>query len=215
MAEDLFKTQYDLTKKSKLLKFYESNKILIYSLAFALIILFASFSFYFEFKERKKISMSENYLQAKIYLEKKNKEKAIETLKNLIYEDDSTYSTLSLFLIINQNLLSDNKEISDLFDHILKNNDFTKEVRNLLIYKKALFDSNFVDESDLLKSINPLLNKKTLWQPHALLLLGDYFMSKGEYIKAIEFYQKIFSINNLHPDIYNQARTQLTIISNE
>ena len=49
MAEDLFKTQYDLTKKSKLLKFYESNKILIYSLAFALIILFASFSFYFEF----------------------------------------------------------------------------------------------------------------------------------------------------------------------
>ena len=77
MAEDLFKTQYDLTKKSKLLKFYESNKILIYSLAFALIILFASFSFYFEFKERKKISMSENYLQAKIYLEKKNKEKAI------------------------------------------------------------------------------------------------------------------------------------------
>ena len=215
MAEDLFKTQYDLTKKSKLLKFYESNKILIYSLAFALIILFASFSFYFEFKERKKISMSENYLQAKIYLEKKNKEKAIETLKNLIYEDDSTYSTLSLFLIINQNLLSDNKEISDLFDHILKNNDFTEEVRNLLIYKKALFDSNFVDESDLLKSINPLLNKKTLWQPHALLLLGDYFMSKGEYIKAIEFYQKIFSINNLHPDIYNQARTQLTIISNE
>ena len=118
-------------------------------------------------------------------------------------------------LIINQNLLSDNKEISDLFDHILKNNDFTEEVRNLLIYKKALFDSNFVDESDLLKSINPLLNKKTLWQPHALLLLGDYFMSKGEYIKAIEFYQKIFSINNLHPDIYNQARTQLTIISNE
>ena len=120
-----------------------------------------------------------------------------------------------LIIYINQNLLSDNKEISDLFDHILKNNDFTEEVRNLLIYKKALFDSNFVDESDLLKSINPLLNKKTLWQPHALLLLGDYFMSKGEYIKAIEFYQKIFSINNLHPDIYNQARTQLTIISNE
>ena len=39
--------------------------------------------------------------------------------------------------------------------------------------------------------------------------------SKGENIKAIEFYQKIFTMNNLHKDLYNHARSQLTIISNE
>ena len=31
MPENLFETQYDLTKKSKLRVFYESNKILLYS----------------------------------------------------------------------------------------------------------------------------------------------------------------------------------------
>ena len=215
MAENLFKAQYDVTKKSKLNKFYESNKILIFSFIFILIILFGSFNFYLQSKENKKILLSENYLQAKIYLESGDRNKAISTLKEVIFANDPTYSTLCLFLIMNQNLITDYKELSDLFDHLLTNNKFSKEVRNLLIYKKALLNSNFVNESEMLMSIKPLLNTETFWKPHGLLLLGDYFVSKGEYIKAIEFYQKIFTINNLHMNLYDHARFQLAIISNE
>ena len=215
MAENVFKAQYDVTKKSKLNKFYESNKILIFSFIFILIILFGSFNFYLESKEKKKILLSENYLQAKIYLESGDRNKAISTLKGVIFANDPTYSTLSLFLIMNQNLITDYKELSDLFDHLLTNNKFSKEVRNLLIYKKVLFNSDFFNESELLESIRPLLDTETLWKPHALLLLGDYFVSKKEYIKAIEFYQEIFTINNLHQDLYNHAASQLAIISNE
>ena len=215
MAENLFEAQYDVTKKSKLKKFYESNKILIFSFIFILIILFGSFNFYLESKEKKKILLSENYLQAKIYLERGNNSEAINILKEIIIANDPTYSTLCLFLIMNQNLITDYKELSTLFDHILANNKFPKEVRNLLIYKKALFNSNFVNESEFLESIRPLLNTETIWKPHTLLLLGDYFFSKGEYIKAIEFYQKIFTIKNLQKDFYNHARSQLSIISNE
>ena len=215
MAENLFKAQYDVTKKSKLNKFYESNKILIFSFIFILIILFGSFNFYLESKEKKKILLAENYLQAKIYLENGDRNKAISTLKEVIFANDPTYSTLCLFLIMNQNLITDYKELSDLFDHLLTNNKFSKEVRNLLIYKKALFNSDFFNESELLESIRPLLDTETLWKPHALLLLGDYFVSKREYIKAIEFYQEIFTINNLHQDLYNHAISQLAIISNE
>ena len=102
-----------------------------------------------------------------------------------------------------------------MYDHLLENNKFEKELRNLLIYKKALFISNSIIESELLETIKPLLNTDTLWKPHALLLLGDYFMSKGENIKAIEFYQQILSINNLHKDLYNQAKSQLVIITYE
>ena len=98
---------------------------------------------------------------------------------------------------------------------ILENNNFEKEVRNLLIYKKALFNSNFITESELLEDIKPLLNSETLWKPHALLLLGDYFASKGEYLKAREFYIQILSINNLQKDIYDQAISQLAFITNE
>ena len=213
MAENFFEAQYDVTKKSKIKKFYESNKILIFSSILILIISFGSLSFYLESKESKKILLSENYIQAKFYLENGNKSEALNTLKKVIFANDSTYSTLSFFLILNQNLISDYKEISILYDHLLENNKFEKELRNLLIYKKALFISNSIIESELLETIKPLLNTDTLWKPHALLLLGDYFMSKGENIKAIEFYQQILSINNLHKDLYNQAKSQLVIIT--
>ena len=215
MAENFFEAQYDVTKKSKIKKFYESNKILIFSSILILIISFGSLSFYLESKESKKILLSENYVQAKFYLENGNKSEALNTLKKVIFANDSTYSTLSFFLILNQNLIRDYKEISALYDHLLENNNFEKELRNLLIYKKSLFSSNSVSETELLETIKPLLNTDTLWKPHALLLLGDYFMSKGENIKAREFYQQILSMNNLHKDLYDQAKSQLVIINHE
>ena len=215
MTENLFEAQYDLTKKSKLKKFYESYKIFIFSFIAILVILYGSFSFYLVNKEKEKILLSENYLQAKIYLGEGDKNKAMNLLKEVIFANDPTYSSLSLFLIMNQNLITDYKELSNLFDHLLENNKFSIEVRNLLIYKKALLNSNFVDESELLESIRPLLNTETLWKPHGLLLLGDYFVSKGEYIKAKEFYQKIFTIKNLQKDFYYYASSQLALIANE
>ena len=215
MTENLFEAQYDLTKKSKLKKFYESYKIFIFSFIAILVILYGSFSFYLVNKEKEKILLSENYLQAKIYLGEGDKNKAMNLLKEVIFANDPTYSSLSLFLIMNKNLITDYKELSNLFDHLLEKNKFSREVRNLLIYKKALLNSNFVDESELLESIRPLLNTETLWKPHGLILLGDYFLSKGEYIKAKEFYQKIFTIKNLQKDFYYYASSQLALIANE
>ena len=198
MTENFTQAQYDVTKKSKLRIFYESNKILIYSFIFILIVFFVSFSFYLENKEKKKILLSESYIQAKIYLEEGKKNKARDLLKNVILANDPTYSTLCFFLIMNQNLITDTKELSGIFDHLLSKNKYPKEIENLLIYKKALLNSNFVNESDLIESLKPLLNAETVWKPHGLLLLGDYFLSKGEHVKANEFYQKIFPIKNLH-----------------
>ena len=215
MAENFFKTQYDITTRSRIKKFYESNKIFIFSSILIIIILIVSSSLYLESKERKKILLSENYIQAKFYLDNGNKYEALNTLKEVIFANDPVYSTLSLFLILNHNLIVDYKEISLLFDHLLENNKFEKELRNLLIYKKALFNSNFVSESELLETIKPLLNTDSLWKAHGLKLLGDYFMSKGENIKAIEFYQQILSINNLHKDLYDQARSQLVAIAHD
>ena len=112
MNENLFETQYDLTKKSKLKKFYESYKIFIFSFIAILVIFYGSFSFYLVSKEKKKILLSENYLQAKIYLEGGDKNKAMNLLKQVIFANDPTYSTLCFFLIVNQNLITDYKELS-------------------------------------------------------------------------------------------------------
>ncbi len=215
MNENLFETQYDVTKKSKLKKFYEVNKILIFSVILILIIAIASVSFYSETKEKKKILLSDNYLTAKVYLENGDRNKVKNILKTIIFANDSTYSTLSLFLILNENLIVDQGELSNLFDHVLENNKFEKEVKNLIIFKKALFQSNFVSELELLDAVKPLINTETVWKPHALLLLGDYFASKKEYLKAKEFYVQILSLKNLHKELYNHARSQLIFITND
>jgi len=214
MTENLFEAKYDITKKSKLKRFYESNKVLIFSSIFILTILLGSFSFYLENKEKKRIMLSENYVQARIYLENGNKSKAVSILKKVIFANDPTYSTLCFFLILNRNLVTDYNELLVLFDHLMDNNKFEKEIRNLLIYKKSLLNSNFINESKFLDDIKPLLNNETLWKPHALLLIGDYFVSKREYIKAKEFYTQIFLIKDLQKDFYDQARSKLIFITN-
>ena len=215
MKENLFEARYDVTKKSKLKKFYESNKILIFSTILVLILALASVSFYSEFKEKKKTLLADNYIEAKVYLENGDKIIAKDILKIIIFANNSTYSTLSLFLILNENLIVDREELLRLFNHVLENNKFEKEVQNLIIFKKALFQSNFVSELELLEATKPLINNETLWKPHALLLLGNYFVSKKEYLKAKEFYTQILSLRGLHKELYEQARSQLVFIAND
>ena len=65
MNENLFEAQYDVTKKSKLKKFYETNKILIFSTILILVITIVSISYYLEIKEKKKILLAESYIEAK------------------------------------------------------------------------------------------------------------------------------------------------------
>ena len=215
MNENLIEAQYDVTKKSKLKKFYEANKILIFLAVLIIIIAGASVSFYLEAKEKKNIYLSDNYLTAKVYLKNGDRNKAKSVLKTVIFANNSTYSTLSLFLILNENLITDQEELSYLFNHVLENNKFEKEIKNLIIFKKALFQSNFVSELELLEAVKPLINTDTIWKPHALLLLGDFFASKKEYVKAKEFYMQILSLKNLHKELYNQARSQLIFITHD
>jgi len=215
MNENLFEAQYDVSKKSKFRKFYESNKLLIFSTISIFLILVVILSFYFQNIEKKKTFLSDNYIEAVVLLDKENNNKAKDLLKEIIFANNSTYSTLALFLLLNENLITDERELSKLFDHLLTNNKFDKEIKNLIIFKKAILQSDFVNEQELLETLNPLLNEETLWKPHALLLLGDYFSSKNEYIKAKEFYTKILSLKDLNRELYNQARSRLILIAND
>ena len=215
MTDKIIDTQYDITKKSRFRKFYESNKVSIFSFILILLISFGSFSYYLTIKENKKIQLSENYIKAKIYLENGKEKEATDLLKSVVFSNDSTYSTLSFFIIINQKLITDNKEILVLYNHLIENNNFDEEIKNLLIYKKALFKSKFVDEFELLSDLKPLLNNNSLWEPHALILIGDYFVSKKQKIKAKEFYIKVLSIKNLENNLYSYVSSQLISITNE
>ena len=215
MNENLFEAQYEVTKKSKIKKFYESNKNLIFSFILILIISLASITYYYNSQEKKKILLSEKFVGAKIYLENDKRSEATDLLKSVINANDATYSTLSLFLLVNQNLITDYDEISILFNQLVENNSFKDEIKDLLIYKKTLLDLNHLNESEILEQIKPLFDKKSIWKSQALLLMGDYYFSNKEYLKAKEFYIKIFSVKNLQKDIYDRAKFQLASINNE
>ena len=120
---------------------------------------------------------------------------------------------MSLFLILNKNLIDDKEELYNLFDFILKNKKFDDEIKNLILFKKALFQSNFSTELELLKIVKPILNSDSLWRPYVLLLLGDYFTSKKEYKKAKDFYMQILTIRNLQKELYDHANLQLASIN--
>jgi len=215
MAENMFQINYDVTKKSKLQKFYDDKKVYIYTISITIILIIFLSTFYADKKVKKREDLSQRYVQAKIYLENENNIEAIDILKKIIFSDDPTYSSLSLFLIIDNNLISNNEDVSLLFDHILKNNKFNSEIRNLIIYKKALFNSNYVSEFKILEDTKPLMKEKNLWKPQALYLLGNYYAYNNQYIKASEFFAEILSIPNLPKDFYDQARSQLLVISSE
>ena len=215
MNENLFEAQYDVTKKSKFRRLYDANKLLIFSTLFVLIIASISFSFYTVSREKKQILLADNYMVAIFYLQNNERDKGRKILKEIILANNRTYSTLSLFLILDEDLVDDQREISNLFDHLLANNKFEQEVKNLIIFKKTLFLSNFANELEMVENAKQLINTNTLWKPHALLLLGDYFSSKQQYLKAKEFYVQILSLQNLNMELYEQARSQLLLITND
>ena len=63
MNENLFQAQYDLTKKSKLKKFYDEKKYLILSTLSICIFVIIFLGIYIENKEKKKINLGNNYIQ--------------------------------------------------------------------------------------------------------------------------------------------------------
>ena len=215
MDQNSFQTQYNVTKKSKIRDFYDKNKFIIFSSIIILVIIFVSANFYFLSKEKTKRLLADNYVEAKIYLRNGEENKAKKILKEIIIANDFTYSTLSLFLISNENLITDQDELIAMFDHVLKNNKFESELKNLIIFKKVLVQSISANESEIIKTLKPIINGESVWKPHALLLLGDYYVSKKQYLKAKEFYAKIMTLRGLNDDLYKQAKLKLIAISND
>ena len=215
MDEKIIQTEYNVSGKSRILRFYESNKKIIYfSLSFVVVFII-SIGIYLNFKEKNRILLSENYIQAKVFIEIGEKEKAREVLEKIIKSNDSTYSLLSLYLMQKQNLILNDQELSDLYQYLLKEIKFSKEEKDLLIFKKALVDSSLVNEDELIKSLSPLISSDSVWKPHALLFIGDYFFEKNEFFKAKEFYLKILNLKNLNDEIYSEAQSQLSLIAND
>ncbi len=79
----------------------------------------------------------------------------------------------------------------------------------MIIYKKALYNADNVQEGDLLNMLNPLINSKSVWKSHSLYLIAEYFYANNQKQKAKEFYNQIISLENPNLDIQLQAEKRL------
>ena len=68
-----------------------------------------------------------------------------------------------------------------------------KEIKNLNIYKKALYNADTSSENELLEILNPVIKSKSVWKSHALYLMAEYFYSKNEKQKSKEFFNQIIN----------------------
>ena len=138
-----------------------------------------------------------------------NKFDAEKKLTEIIKKRDSTYSPLALYFLIDNKIIKDKKKLNQLFDIIIIEIKLETEIKNLLIYKKALFNSDLESENNLLKILNPIISTESIWKPHALYLMAEYFYSKNEKQKAKEFFNKILLLNNVNQDIQLKSKNRL------
>ena len=197
------------TRNEKIKNFFIHNKKKIISgLGFFFILLISYFAFG-EYQDRKKIKISESFNTITINYSENNKQQTAKDLIKIINKKNSTYSPLSLYFIIDNKLISEKNTINELFDVIIEETSLDKEIKNLNIYKKALYNANDSNENDLLNILNPVIKSESVWKSHALYLMAEFFYSKNEMQKSKEFFNQIVNLENANEEIKLEAQKRL------
>tara|TARA_B110000858_G_scaffold121047_1_gene138156 strand:- start:230 stop:874 length:645 start_codon:yes stop_codon:yes gene_type:complete len=197
------------TRNEKVKNFFINNKKnLVVGTSIFLILVIGYFSFD-TFKKKEKLNLATKFNLTTINFETEDSEKIIKDLTNIIKENDVTYSPLALYFLIDNNLVNGLEEINVLFDELINKTNLEKEIKNLNIYKKALFNSSFVSENELLQILNPIINSESIWKSHSLYLVAEYFYTKGEKQKAKEFFNKILALPKANNEIKLASKKRL------
>jgi len=130
-------------------------------------------------------------------------------MRYIIEKRDSTYSPLALYFLLDNKLLDNKSEINLYFDLLINETKLDNEVKNLIIYKRGLYNSENASEEELLSIYKPLINNENLWKSHALYVIAEYFFSKNEKQKSKEFFEKIIEMENSNPQIKIEAQKRL------
>ena len=94
---------------------------------------------------------------------------------------------------------------------LIKDTSLDSEINNLIVYKKALYNADNAQESDLLNMLNPLINSKSVWKSHALYLMAEYFYTKNQKQKSKEFFQQLANLENASQKIKTEALKRLRV----
>ena len=208
MDED-FVVSNNNTRLERLKNFFNKNKKILTIFIFIFTLFVISYFAFDQYINNKKIEISDLYNSTTIQYSESTKISTTKILVELVNKKDSTYSPLSLYFIIDNNLISDQKKVNKLFDILIKETSLQNEIKHLIIYKKALYNADNADESQMLGILNPLINSKSVWKSHGLYLMAEYFFSKNENQKSKEFFNKILDLENANQDLKIKAQKRL------
>ena len=162
-----------------------------------------------EYESSKKAKIAEKYNQVSVKYFLGDKIKSKNELIEIINYKDSTYSPLALYFLIDNKIEISTEETNQYFDVLIENTKLDKEIRNLIIYKKGLFNADFETENNLMVILKPVINSDSIWKSHALYLMGEYFVYKDQKQKAKEFFDKIIALEEPNSDIKLQTQKRL------
>ena len=197
------------TRKEEIKNFFIKHKKKVYFLVSLILLIIFSTFFYLDNVKKQKAEIANKFIKASINYNLKNQAYYIKEFSQIINTHDSTYAPLALFFLIDNKVLNSSEKINYLFDQVLNHANLEKEIKNLVIYKKALINAEFQPENIIIEILKPVINSESLFKPHSLLLLGDYFLSKGEKQKAKDFYYQILTSKKINKNIFNQAQQRI------
>ena len=197
------------TRNEKIKNFFIKNKKkIIISISVIILAIFGYF-IYEDFNKKSKIKLANRYNIAKVDFISGNKAMVANELVSIVNVKDRTYSPLALYFLIDNNIIDDRNKINELFDIVINETILEKEIKNLLIYKKALFNSDFESENNLLTILKPIINSNSIWKSHALYLMAEYFYFKNEKQKSKDFFDQIITLENVNSKIKREAQKRL------
>ena len=197
------------TRIEKIKNFFISKRKTIITTTLVIILLLISFFGYLEFKDRKKAQLANKFNLIVTKFESNQKANVENELIAIIEEKDKTYSPLAFYFLLDNNLINSNEKINNFFDLLINDIKLEKEIKNLTIYKKALFNSDFVKENELLNILNPVIRSESIWKPQALYLMAEFYLAKNQKQKSKDFFNQITSLDNISPKIKLEVQRRL------
>ena len=169
MEENIEKKQ---ELKSRLIYFFDKNKIKFFILISLLIIaIFALLLVQINVK-KKNSSIAEKYIQAGIFLANNENTDATMIFEEIIESKNKFYSILSLNTILEKKLLTDKQKILQLFKKVEKKIE-TQDQSDLIKFKKALFLINNLEIEEGNKLLQEIADSKS-----GLKFLAEEILSK-------------------------------------
>ena len=197
------------TRVEKFKNFLISNRKQLITLLLIIVLLLISFFGYQEFNKRSKEKLANKFNQIVTNFENGKKQNINNSLIEVIRTKDKTYSPLAFFFLLDNDLISSNQEINSYFDFLINEISLDKEIKNLTIYKKGLFNSDFVDENQLLDILNPVIKSESMWKPQAVYLMAEFYLAKNQKQKSKDFFEQVMIIENVSPKIKLEVQRRL------